>query len=66
MDVSNQLELTLPNGYHPVDAHSQNTAVTTILSPLRMTAATMTVMNNSDQITNQLLCIQDKESLTLC
>jgi hypothetical protein len=66
MDVSNQLELTLPNGCRPVDAHSQNAAVTTILSALRMTAANMTVMNNSDQITNQLLCIHDNESLTLC
>jgi len=54
------------NCWHSVDDHSQNWAVSVLLSLLPINAANTSVMHNSEQITVQLPYLQDHKSLRLC
>jgi len=51
--------------WRSIEAHSKNGAITMLLSLSPITAANMSVMNNSDQITGVLPYLQDHELLTL-
>jgi len=54
------------NCWCSVDAHSQNGAVTMLMSLLPTKAAITSFMPNSDQITIQLPYLQDQKLLRLC
>ena len=53
------------NSSHSTDAHSQNVALTVLLSLLPINTANISVMYNRDQITLQLAYLHDYISLTL-
>ena len=53
------------NRRRSVDSHTQNWAVTVLLSLLRIKVAITFGMHNSDQITVQLQYVQDQKLLTL-
>jgi hypothetical protein len=48
-----------------VDAHAKNGMVIVLLSLLPIEAANTSVMDNNDQVTSELLYLQDHKSLTL-
>jgi len=54
------------NRWCTVDAHSQNGAVTLLLSFLPIKAANTSLMHNSNQITVYLLYLQNHKSLKHC